>query len=804
MLLSINWLTEFTPYKGSIDELAHLLTMLGLEVEEIRYPFAHLNGFVLGRVTSCNPHPNADKLRCCTVDLGQDQNVNIICGAPNIAEGQNVVVAPVGAALPNGQAIKKVRIRGQESAGMILSEQEMGLGEDHSGIKVIPGDCVPGTPLPQFLKIDQAFFDLGITPNRSDCLSILGVAREVAAACGLPLTMPQINLQEDEQDSASLLQVHIDDPELCPLYQARIIDGIQLGPSPDWMRWRLLGMGVRPINNVVDVTNYVMLELGQPLHAFDRQHVQGNTIRVARARSGQAFTTLDGQNRTLTDQDLLIWDAVRPIALAGVMGGANSEITEASSSLVLESAVFDPPTVRKTGRRMGLSSESAYRFERGVDQPGSSIALDRAAQLIHALAGGHILRGRVQSEPRPWKPITISFRPQRSRDLLALDVDDGFCRQTLISLGCRVQTDGQRWEVIPPSFRLDLEREVDLIEEIGRVYGLEAIPATLPRISKPLHPASPPEQGKAGYDFIARIKAWAQGMGLNEVINYSFVGAKDLDHLHLPKEARVPVHNPLSAEQDTLRTALSPGMLRNVRTNVDQGANSCRIFEVARIFFADPTSETTVSEHTRLGLLLTGNRNPSIWPHEPAEADYLDLKGIVENLFQCLGLFSCLYVQVADHPFLQPRISIYLENHVLGFLGRLKPELVKPTHARSPIWIAEVDIDSLARYSQEQKILYQPWAKFPPVHRDMTLIAGPDITFEQIKDCIGTKGNKPLLEEVRLVDLYQPPQQTERHLTLRLRYRHMQKTLTDKEVDAAHSALGQSLTNSLPVRFPST
>ncbi len=804
MLLSVNWLKEFTPYKGSIDELAHLLTMLGLEVEEISYPFAHLDSYVLGRVTSCTSHPNADTLRCCTVDMGQDQEVNIICGAPNVAQGQNVVVAPVGAVLPDGQAIKKVRIRGQESAGMILSEREMGLGDDHSGIKVIPGDCVPGTPLPRHLNLDQVFFDLGITPNRADCLSILGIAREVAAACDLPLHMPQIQVQEDDQESNAVLQVHIDDPELCPVYQARIIDGIQPGISPDWMRWRLVGMGVRPINTIVDVTNYVMLELGQPLHAFDRQQVQGNAIRVARARPGQAFTTLDGQERTLTEHDLLIWDANRPIALAGVMGGANSEITESSRSLILESAVFDPPTVRKTGRRMGLSSESAYRFERGVDQQGSSVALDRAAQLMHALSGGKILRGQVRCEPRPWKAVEIPFRPQRSRDLLALDLDDDFCSQTLSSLGCRVHVADPHWKITPPSFRLDLDREVDLIEEIGRFYGLEAIPATLPHINKPLQPAAPPEQERAGYDFIARIKTWAQGLGLTEVINYSFVGSNELDHLHMPRDSRVPVYNPLSAEQDTLRTALTPGMLRNVRTNVDQGTNSCRIFEVARIFCTDPASETTVSEHTRLGLLLTGSRNPGNWPHDPAETDYLDLKGILENLLQCLGLSSCRFVRMAQHSYIQPGVSIRHENEQLGFAGRLEPELAKPTHARAPIWIAEMDLDYLARYFQEQKIKYQPWAKFPPVHRDMTLIAGPEVTFEQIKDCIGAKGNKKLLEEVRLLDLYQPAQKSERHLTLRFRYRHRLKTLTDKEVDAAHSALGQALTTSLPVRFPST
>jgi phenylalanyl-tRNA synthetase beta chain len=804
MLLSITWLTEFTPYTGSIDDLAHLLTMLGLEVEEIRYPFAHLDDFLVGRVTSCTPHPHADSLHLCSVDLGEDRIRDIVCGAPNIAADQNVAVAPVGATLPDGNTIKKVRIRGQESAGMIVSEQEMGLGEDHSGIKILPHELVPGTRLSQGLSLDGAVFDLGITPNRADCLSVLGVAREVAAACGLPLHMPSVSLQEDPQSASASLEVHIDDPKLCSLYQARVIEDISLGHSPDWLRWRLMGMGIRPINNIVDVTNYVMLELGQPLHAFDRNRVEDGKIRVARAAQDQTFQTLDGQDRTLTDEDLLIWDANRPIALAGVMGGANSEITESSTSLVLESAVFDPPTVRKTGRRLGLSSESAYRFERGVDQPGSSLALERAAQLISSLAGGRVLRDQVRAEPRPWKPVQVAFRPLRSRDLLALDVDDSFCRQTLISLGCQVQEEDSKWQVTPPSYRQDLEREVDLIEEVGRMYGMESIPATLPRINKPLHPGPAPEQGMAGYEFLTRVKAWAQGLGLTEVITYSFVGGKELDQLGLPEDDRVLVHNPLSADQDTLRTVLAPGLLRSVRTNADQGATSCRLFEVARIFSSRPDSETTVQEHTRLGLVLTGHRHPHTWPFEPDEADYQDLKGVVENLMYSFGLQRCRFVRQTGHCFLSPGVVIQQNGEEIGFLGRVQPHLAKAAHARSPIWLAELDMDRLAdRYARQQTV-YRPWPKFPPVHRDMTLIAGPDVGFEQIQDLIRSEAEKGHLEDVRLIDLYQPPEQLERNLTLRLRYRHPAKTLTDKEVDAEHNALGQALTTRLPLRFPST
>ena len=804
MLLSVDWLTEFTPYDGTIEDLAHLLTMLGLEVEEIQYPFAHLDSYVVGHVKDCIPHPNADKLSLCTVDLGSGHTESIVCGAPNIACGQNVVVAPVGSVLPNGQSIQRVRIRGQESAGMILSEQEMELSDDHTGIKVLPDQSNPGSPVSQTLGLDRAFFDLGITPNRSDCLSVLGVAREVAAACNLPLHPPQVQLLESDLEASSVLQVRIASPDLCPVYQARIIESFTMGQSPDWMRYRLLGMGIRPINNIVDVTNYVMLELGQPLHAFDRHHISGEMIQVARAQPGQSFTTLDHQERKLGEDDLLIWDQEKPIAMAGVMGGANSEITAASRDLVLESAVFDPPTVRKTGRRLGLSSESGYRFERGVDQPGSSFALDRAAHLISTFAGGHILRGQVRSEPRPWKAPSLFFRLQKSRNLLALDVDAAFCRRTLANLGCQIHEQEGQWEVIPPSYRLDLQREVDLIEEIGRVYGLESIPTTLPRINKPLHDVTEPEQDTAGYHFMHRIKTWAQGLGLMEVINYSFVGGVELDQLGLATANRVQVYNPLSTDQDTMRTSLTPGLMRSVRLNADQGMTTCRFFEVARIFQSDAQSETSVREHTRLGLLLTGARHPQTWPFEHTESDYLDLKGVIESLFGYLGLTNSRFLYTSDHPFLDPGVRIENGKNRLGFLGRLRSEVARNCHARSPVWVAELDLDVLNRYFGDQTILYRPWAKYPPVHRDMTVIAGTQITFGQIEELIANQTVQGLLEDVRLMDVYQPEARDERHLTMRMRYRHTHKTLTDKEVDAAHNALGQTLTTQLPVRFPST
>ncbi|MCF8107389.1 MAG: phenylalanine--tRNA ligase subunit beta [Desulfohalobiaceae bacterium] len=805
MFLSINWLKEFTPYTGSLDELAHQLTMLGLEVEEVLNPFAHLEPFLVGHVLDCSLHPNADSLSCCQVDVGGENPLAVVCGAPNVAAGQKVAVAPVGPTLPGGLKIKKAKIRGALSQGMICSEKELELSEDHSGIMVLDTESTPGTPLLQALNLDTVVLDIGITPNRADCLSILGLAREVAAVFDLPLHLPETRLQEEEQSCASRVQIQIDAPELCPLYQARIIDDLSIRPSPPWLRYRLLSMGLRPINNVVDVTNYVMFELGQPLHAFDHDLLEGGLIRVGTAQAGQRFTTLDNQERSLSPRDLLIQDGVKPVALAGVMGGANSEITAQSTNLLLESAVFDPGNTRRTGRSLGISSESAYRFERGVDQPGSAFALDRAAGLIQSLAGGRLLKGRAASEPRPWSPRTVSFRPKRAQSLLALSTDAAASQKVLENIGCDIQpSENGALRVTPPSYRLDLEREVDLIEEIGRFHGFERIEAALPRIRKsPLQDdARSSGAGLASHEFLNRTKTWAQGRGYHETVNYSFCSRQELEALRLADELTIPVHNPLSAEQDSMRPALMPGLLRNVRTNLDQGNQDLRFFEIARIFQHDPRSETTAREANRLGLLCHGRRNPPFWPWSGEAVGYLDLKGVLEHFFLSLGLEAALFTPGDVHGSCDPGIRIVLRGEDIGFLGRLQPGLAKDLyHARTPIWISEIDVDALHRFSRGQPVIYRSWAKFPPVQRDLTLICPLDVSYAQILEVIAA-ARIPTQESVSLKDVYQPDQSLERNLTLRITYRHQKKTMTDKEVDKQHFELGERICKALPVRFP--
>ncbi|MFP5238223.1 MAG: phenylalanine--tRNA ligase subunit beta, partial [Acidobacteriota bacterium] len=414
MLLSLNWLREFVPYEGPVDTLADRLTMLGLEVEGVSRPFAAAADVVVGHVLTREKHPDADKLSVCTVDVGEAAPLQIVCGAPNVAAGQRVPVAKIGTVLPGGLAIKKSKIRGVESFGMICSEPELGLAEKSEGILVIEGEPAPGVTLAQAMNLDDTILEIGITPNRADCLSILGLARETAMAFGLPLSLPRFQLNESGEDATSLVSVTIEDPTLCPVYRARVLKGVAMGPSPAWMRYRLTAMGQRPVSNIVDVTNYVMLELGQPLHAFDRNLLAGGRIVVKRASDGMRFTTLDGQERTLTGSDLLICDAEKPVALAGVMGGENTEMNAASTEVLLECAVFNPATIRKTGRRLGISSESSYRYERGVDQPASLFAMNRAAALMAQVSGGTVLPGVACAEPAPWVSTPLSFRPARA------------------------------------------------------------------------------------------------------------------------------------------------------------------------------------------------------------------------------------------------------------------------------------------------------------------------------------------------------------------------------------------------------
>lgn len=799
MLLSLKWLQEFVPFEGTAEQLGDRLTMLGLELEEIRRPYADIAPIVVGYVVECDPHPNSDHLHVCKVDAGQGEVLDIVCGAPNVAKGQKVPVALVGTTMPGGLVIKKARLRGAPSCGMICSERELGLTDDHSGIMVLPEDAPVGTKLVDLLDLDREVLDISITPNRADCLSVLGLARETALAFGLPLTMPAFTLHEEGEDISGLIPVEIADPALCYQYQGRILEHVTVRPSPMWLRHRLNAVGIRAISNIVDVTNYVMMECGQPLHAFDRNRIEGGRIIVSPAAEGETVVTLDGQERRLLPGDICIRDAQRIIALGGVMGGLNSEMTAESRSVFLESATFRPASIRKTARRLGLSSEASFRFERGVDQNISTWAMDRAAAMMAELSGGMVCRGVCRKEAGPWKAPVMTFHPDRCNRLLGVETSPEFQRNVLEGMGCAIDSSAaDAWQVTAPSWRQDFSREADLVEEVARVYGMDRIPPALPAVTASLDRAGQPE---SQFSFWSRIKRWGRGLGLNEAVNYSFVGHSDLDFLHLPAAERISIMNPLSAEQDALRTELMPGLLQNVRHNIAHGATGLRLFELAHVFKADAHSETTAREEGRLGVLLYGDRFDGGWPQVEADADYSDLKGIVENLLLFLHLDSATWTLEEEHPFLKPCVTLHVQGRDCGVLGRIQPALADAFHARKDVWAAELDLDTLRVLHDAASMQFASLPVFPPVRRDITVGVPEDLHVERILSFVrGLK--QPLLEDIRLIDLFAPEEDgAERRLTFRLTFRHADRTLKDTEVDKEREKIARILTEKLGVRL---
>ncbi len=812
MLLSLAWLKEFVPYEGTAQELGDKLTMLGLELENVLEPYIEIAPIVIGYVKECSKHPEADKLSVCLVDVGEEADVQIVCGAPNVGQGQYVPVAKVGTSMPDGMKIKKAKLRNVESSGMICSERELKLSEEHNGIMVLndvlsADKLVCGASLVDALNLDREVLEIGITPNRMDCLSVLGFAREVAHAFNLEITLPKCELKVD--DSKNEIGMTLDvDKDLSYYYTGRLLENPKVGASPAWLKYRLNAIGIRSISNVVDVTNYVLMELGLPQHAFDRDCIEGDVVRVVSAKDGDKYTTLDSQERSLKEKDIMIADKNKYIGLGGVMGGLNSEITETTTRVFLEAAVFNPSNIRKTARRLGISSDASYRFERGVDPQIVDFARDRCAYLLQEVTGATVKNGVLASEKAFAIPQEIEFSYQRCLDLLGFQISEEFCASTLKDLGCRVVKREDTYCITAPSWRLDISREADLIEEIVRVYGVDEVPEILPAIARDLSMCGTAE---TRHPFIVRARHFMAGMGLNECVCYSFVGHEDLDRLNIAKEPRVSIANPLTAEQNVLRTDLVPGLLNALKVNMGQGNTSLKLFELAQSFVQDPKSETSVHETRRMGILLTGQRY-SHFPHPNYTGDsyeYVDLKGFVETFFEnFLNLPMPKMQKKANHPYLSPAVELVLDgakladaDNVVAVMGRIKPEIADYYNAREHVWYAEINLCALRGLSAQNTIQFSDLPIYPPVRRDITLIAKHSLAVQDIVDTIyATKTN--LLEKVELHDLYQPKDKEDEHnLTFRLTFRSKEKTLEDKEVDKTKDKLVKALLEKLEVQM---
>ena len=836
MNVSLHWLSDYAAHGLTPDEVAERLTMSGLEVEEAVDSAPRLDGVVVGAVLDVRPHPDADRLRICDVDLGDGAPLQIVCGAPNVAAGQRVPVATVGTELMlpardgSGRApvtIKKGKIRGEVSNGMICAEDELGLGDDHGGILVLADEAPVGRPLADWLRQTGALpgdtvLDLAITPNRPDATSHVGVARDLAALTDAVLTLPDVDVPALGGPAAESVTVRIED-DGCTRYSAQIVRGVSVGPSPDWMQERLRAVGVRPINNVVDVTNYVLHEIGQPLHAFDLAQIADATIIVRASRPGETVTTLDDQKREVPDGTLLICDAERPVAVAGVMGGANSEVSDATTDVLIESACFDPARIRRASKALGLQTDASYRFERGVDPTRQPWAAARAASLLAEIAGGEIVPGRVDEIAVPHAPRTVTVRPERVAQVLGMEVPRDEIVRLLTAIGFEVaEGEGSTLEafaetallgtvaaaveeasdaglaVTVPPFRPDVEREIDVIEEVARLWGYDRLP-TPAATPVPLVPAGDTPSAR----LLDRVRQRLAALGFRELATNSLVPASTAqafaDAAWTGMEGDpVETLNPISQEMAALRPSLLTGLVAVASYNQARGAGALRLFEAGHVYRRSADATETVAgyhEHTSLVLGMSGPAERAAWNGSARATDVYDLKGVVLDLLADLGLGD-----VSETPRPAPdgltayALDLSVDGTRLGSLGRLADGIADAAELQSELFVAELDWTAIVRQaSRDSVVAYQPIRRFPTVERDLALVVPEGQPAGPLLDTIRHAG-RPLLQDVRLFDLYRGegiPEGT-KSLAFALRF-GADKTLRDPEVDGRVRRIVQAL-----------
>ncbi len=795
MRVSYSWLREYVEIDIEVPELADLLTMSGSEVDSVGPMGEELDPkIVVGQITELRQHPHG-KLLIADVDTGGEV-ITLVTGAPNVAVGQRVPVALVGAQLPGGQVIDAVDFKGVTSSGMLCSERELELGPDTSGILVLPNDTPVGIPLYDALGLNDMIIDLEIYPNRPDCMSVIGIAREVAALTGNTLRLPSVSVAEAGPAIEDLTSVMVEDQELCPYYSARVIRNVKVGPSPLWLQRRLVAGGMRPINNIVDITNFVLLEMGQPLHAFDYDRLAENRIIVRRARPGESIVTLDDETRDLDTDTLVIADGEKPVCIAGVMGGANSEVTSETTNILLEAAIFHGANIRRTSRRLGLRSEASARYEKGLDPEGVRKALDRAAQLFVELAGGEVCNGVITVTALDPKPRVLTLSPIRCNRLLGSDISKEEMVNILSSLGFEVEDHGDELEVKVPSYRLDVDIEADLIEEVARLYGYDRFAASLPHGE-----ARGGESSRL--QLAGQVRELLTGFGLTEIMTYSFDSPSSYDKLLLPEDHEirqaVSIQNPLTEDWNILRTTLLPNMLDVLQHNAKRQHPDLQIFEVGSIFIPDqvPLKELP-DERLTLGIALMGSY-PREWGFPAREVDFFDLKGLVEALMDGLGL-SCEW-EAAEGPGFHPGrcASVAAQGVKVGILGEIHPEAAANWDLPSRVYAAELDLDKILSLVTGQKRMTK-LPRYPFVARDLALLAPEEVPAQRILEVIQAAG-ADLIKEVTLFDVYQGPQVPDGHRSLAysILYQAEDRTLTDEEVEAVQSRIITQLKEELGI-----
>jgi len=808
MLVSFNWLKEFVDIDQSAEEVAETLTMGGIEVENLSRVGESLGDVVTSRIKTVVAHPNSEKLTLVTLDDG-GKEVTVVCGAPNVSTGQVVAYCPPGGCLPSGLKMEERVIKGITSPGMLCSEKELGLGEDESGILELDRSTPLGIALPRALPwLEDVILEVSITPNRGDCLSVLGVAREIGALTGHPWRLPQFTIRESAVGVGDSVVVEVPDEDLCPRYVVRVVEGTKVGPSPFHIRLRLSRSGVRPISNVVDATNLILLECGQPLHAFDLSTLAGRRIVVRRCDPGERFTTLDSIERELTENALMIRDGERSVALAGIMGGLNSEINPSTTSVLIESACFERFGIRRTSKALGLSTEASYRFERGVDPQGTLWAAHRAAYLIANLAGGNVLEGCRDVYPNPISRPEVRVRPRKVNGLLGLELETTRMAAYLNRLHVRVDMEAgpsDEMTCVAPSWRWDLEREVDMIEEVARIHGFENIPLTMPSY------VSAPDRTRNHQRTLRRVNESMNACGFTEIITMSFVSKEACKAFTEDggQGGGLELMNPLNEELAVMRTSLIPGLMTAAKRNINFKSEDLRLYEIGKTFTAI-AGQDLPREDMVLSAVALGRRHGSLWHFQRGlidicgkvdvtqEVDFYDLKGALEALFDAFGVDEALY-EASARPFLHPGKSaeVFVDGIGIGFLGELSPSLVREHGFHGRIQILEILLEPLLIRDRKKRV-FRSLPRYPYVERDVSLMVETNCSGDKIKHLISRLGHD-IIASVNLFDLYRGESipQGRQSMAFRIRYQADDRTLTDEEVQEVHSSVVGALEKEL-------
>ena len=791
MKISLNWLKKYIDLSDiSVDEIVSKLTMSGLEVEGVENQNEMFKNFIIGYVEEKEKHPNADKLSLCVVNNGTEK-LKVVCGAPNVAAGQKVVFAQIGAVVPNsGMKISKAKIRGTESNGMLCSESELGLSEDHSGIIVLDPSFKEGTSVSEALHLNDVLFEIGVTPNRADALSHIGVARDLAAIFQRELKLPEVSIPKSEKNIIDFALIEIIDALNCPRYSAKVLLNVEIKESPDWLKRSLKAIGLRPINNIVDVTNFVLHEIGQPLHAFDLDKLAKKKIVIKKAEADALFTTLDGKERKLNENVLMICDGEKPVAVAGVMGGENSEVTSSTKNILIESAYFNPTSVRKTSKYLGLTTDAAYRFERGTDPSITVYAAERAAQLMAELSGGEVVDGVIDVYPIKISEKEITLRFNQVERVLGYTVTNENIKNILFSLGFEIKIlSGESITVSTPTFRPDIEREIDLIEEIARINNYD----TIPTISKIAIPISEKIDESA---FVDDLRTIATGLGFNEILSIPMITEKAAEIFGKP----VGLLNPQGSEMGYLRTSLLASALPVIEKNINVGEKNLQLFEVGKVFLKVNDDLFTFSdfvEEERFLFILTGKISEKEWYTGEREFDFYDLKALVNECFQKKTLDNLLNDSYyhSGNKFFDYYFTKTAGASIIGSGGKVKKEVLKQFGIQQDVFCFEGSVEILKSLTPKEKT-FTGLLRFPKVMKDFAFIFEKDISVENVTSFIKKRGNK-ILKDVHPFDVFEHASigETKKSVAFNLAYYDAERTLTDDEVDKDFQSLIELVKN---------